>query len=371
MPTAWFAALMLAGAMAAANAAAPARRAVEVAIIEGDGVRVLRQEPGSDTWNAVERPEAFRIASITKTYVAATVLRLVETGRLGLDDRLSDRLSSRTLARLADDGYAVGDITLRQLLSHTAGLPDPTHDPRFIRTWMERASTHWTRDDHLRALVDWTDPLHAPGTAFAYSDSGYVLLGEVVERATGEPLATAVRRLLRLEDAGMRDTWWEQVEEARRPRAHQYMGGIDTHDWSPSLDLYGGGGLVATTADVARFFHRLFAGCVFDSPATLATMVSSDGLPDGSPYRLGIFEYRVAGRAMYGHSGYWGTWVAFDPLTRDTVAVAVREQHDARQLLAIATSYFERRSAGLRPDGKAARVARSGDGCDSTGDGGP
>src|SRR5690606_11875378 len=120
--------------------------------------------------------------------------------------------------------------------------------------------TEWSRLKAIQSLVAWTDPVGAPGEKFSYSDTGYVLLGAIVEQVTGGTLAKAVRAELKL-DSIAPNTYWERFERQRgAARAHQLYEGVDTYDWNPSVDLFGGGGLVAPTQDVAAFFDALLRG---------------------------------------------------------------------------------------------------------------
>jgi D-alanyl-D-alanine carboxypeptidase len=127
---------------------------------------------------------------------------------------------------------------------------------------------------------------------------------------------------------GFRYTWWETLEPAPAgaDRAHQYMNGVDTYAFDPSLDLYGGGGIAATVSDMGAFISTLTAGRVFERKATLDTMlvIRSTGLMDG--YGLGIFRVNTGGRRGYGHSGFWGTVAVHYPAEGVTIAVAVTEQ---------------------------------------------
>lgn len=312
---------------------------VALAGISADGT-VRTQLIGLADGNDVSANAAFRIASVTKTFVAATVLRLVETGVLKLDDRLADRIAPELDAILRGDGYATGEITLRQVLSHTAGLNDHAQSPDFVAVWLADPLTHWPRERHIEKLAAWTAPVGRPGERFAYSDSGYVLLGDVIERATGKPLAAAVRALVGLDALGLEATWWEQAEAARAQRAHQRLDGTDTYHWDATFDLYGGGGLVATVPDIARFFNALLSGKVFEKPETLALMLSAQGLPAESPYRLGIFEYDFAGHTAFGHAGFWGTLVAHEPATGRTFAASAWDRRDYARLREMAVAYF-------------------------------
>ena len=119
------------------------------------------------------------------------------------------------------------------------------------------------------------DPLGEPGAAFAYSDTGYVMLGDIIERATGATLAEASASCSQFDELGLASTWLEDVEAApdgAPPMASQFYETQDMVDADPSFDLYGGGGLVSTVGDLTTFYGALLAGDVFEEAATLRTM---------------------------------------------------------------------------------------------------
>jgi D-alanyl-D-alanine carboxypeptidase len=270
---------------------------------------------------------SFRIASNTKTFVAATVLRLWEDGKIKLDASIRDYVDPAYIAALDKDGYDTAQITVRHLLSHTGGIADHTRTKEFDQVLETRPETAWTRDSQIDSLVRWTDPVGKPGEKFYYSDDGYCLLGNIIERLTHQPLAVAVRGILDYDKLGLSATYWETQEPAAPqagPRAHQFFdGGRDTYGWNPTLDMYGGGGLVATPMDMARFMYVLFEGKVFKHPETLQVMISKEGLPADSPYRLGVFEYEANGKKAYWHSGFWGTAAFYVPGRNQAYAFAV------------------------------------------------
>ena len=292
--------------------------------------------------------EGFRIASITKTFVAATVLRLHEDGRIDLQAPITRYLPTGWTDLLATDGYKPQEITVRHLLSHTSGMADAAQAPQFIATIKANPATQWTRQGDLANLVAWTDPVGQPGEKFSYSDTGYVLLGAIVERITGQTLPQAVRDELQLDRLGLPDTYWERYEPANdRVRVHQLYEGLDTYAWDPSMDLYGGGGLVATPADLTVFFDALLAGRVFKHPETLALMESAAGLPKDSPYRLGLFDYDLDGTRAWGHSGFWGTLVVHEPVSDRTIAGAVTDR-SAYPVLKDLVSRYAKAAAGTQ-----------------------
>jgi D-alanyl-D-alanine carboxypeptidase len=286
------------------------------------------------------------VASNTKTFVAAAIHRLWEQGRLELDAPISRHLPSELVDMLRGDGYDPQAITLRHLLTHTSGLFDHTESPHYLERIVADPLHRWTRVEQVAAAMAWGDPLGAPGEVYCYSDTGYVLLGEVVERAAGRPLPAAVRELVGFERLGLRSTWWELLEP--RPvgvpeRAHQLDGDFDSFAIDPSIDLYGGGGLATTMGDLARFMRALFTGQVFANQATLDTMLTTiegaaagpgDAGPKMTPgiYRMGVFVVEEDGLTLYRHTGYWGTVASYAP-SLDVALAAVVTQRDGKALL--------------------------------------
>ena len=285
------------------------------------------------------RPGArFRIASVTKTFVAAATLRLVEDGRLSLDDTVATLLAGYADELLRGGGYDTEAITLRHLLTHTSGIYDfaaDAYDPSipdgFLAACMEDPRRRWTRHEQIGFAVAHGHPYGPPGTVYAYSDTGACLVGEVLERVTGVTMGAAIRELVGYERLRLRHTWHESVEPepADLPQlSHQYEGEIDVAGYDPSVDLWGGGGLMSTCRDLARFFRGLFRGQVFRDPATLATMTtpidvphSSESADDGDPPVTAMFLFRsdAGGETWWGHGGWWGTTAATCPRLDVTV----------------------------------------------------
>lgn len=301
--------------------------------------KVIAGEGGAQ----VTGQEGFRIASITKTFVAATVLRLWEDGRIDLDSPIAPLLPAEWVALLKKGGYAPEKITVRQLATHTSGLADHAQAPQFIAAVKAHPDKEWNRTIDLQKLIEWTKPVGQPGEKFSYSDTGYVLLGAIVERVTGTDLPWAARTELSLNTLNLPDTYWEKFEPANgRKRAHQMFEGLDTYNWTPTMDLFGGGGVVSTPQDLATFFDALLTGRLFKHPETLALMTSSQGLPAGDPYRIGVFVYDYSGARSIGHSGFWGTFVARETASGQTFAAAVTDRSDYPRLKEIMTDYLGR-----------------------------
>lgn len=263
------------------------------------------------------RPEAaVRVASVTKTFTAAAVLRLVERDELRLDDRVAALASGDVVDVLEEGGYEPAHISVRHLLQHTAGLYDWGSDPHYEAEALADPSHRWSRIEQVRWAVDHGRPLAPPGAEFHYSDTGYVILGEFLERMTGRSLAGAYRTLLPFRKLGLDSIHLESLEPtptAGADRAHQYVGAVDLLSVDPSCDLWGGGGIVASMPDLARFVRALFQGEVFDRSDTLATMTAPIGPSGAQGHGMGIYTLPLGPGRWWGHGGHWGTVMAYEP----------------------------------------------------------
>ena len=324
-----------------------------------------------DSGTPLTRDNPVRIASNTKTFLAAATLRLWEDGRLGLDDPVSKYLSPEHAAVLEADGYDLRAMSVRHLLTHTSGLFDYADRDLFVQAIFADPTRRWTPEEQIGLAMEWGDPYGAPGEVYRYSDTGYVVLGLVLEAACGKPLASVLREMLPFDHLAMEDTWLETLEDpppGASDRAHQYMGEQDTYDFDPSLDLYGGGGLVSTADDMAVFMRALFTGGVYRAAATADTMLTTvEGAgpgPDlsGMPmvpgrYRMGVEVGEQDGLTLYMHTGFWGTLAAYVPEPDVAISIAVTQQQ-SRALFRVFAGVLELLAAELAAE-PAAVPARS------------
>jgi D-alanyl-D-alanine carboxypeptidase len=288
----------------------------------------------------------FRIASVTKPFVAAATLRLVEDGQLGVDATVDELLAGEYDELLRAGGYDTAAITLRHLLTHTSGIYDFAADAYtdqiadgFTAEVHKDPKRRWTRYEQIEWAVKHGEPYGAPGTIFAYSDTGACLVGEIVERITGMTMGAAIRDLVGYDRLGLATTWQETIEPEPPdlpPLSHQYEGEIDVADMDASVDLYGGGGLMSTCRDLGRFFRALVRNEVFHTPQTLATMTTTlHGVPrapltsDDPADNAAMFLFRteMGGETWWGHDGYWGT-SAYSCPARDVTIVAGNQRSD-------------------------------------------
>jgi D-alanyl-D-alanine carboxypeptidase len=156
--------------------------------------------------------DRFRVGSITKTFVAVVVLQLVGEHRLALGDTVE-----RWVPGLVPDG---GRITLRELLAHTSGLADYADDADFVRRTVAQPRRRWTPRE-LVGVALAEGPVARPGERFAYASTNYVLLGMVVERASGTSLGRQLRRRI-FAPLGLEDTSFATDIRPSRRYAHGY-----------------------------------------------------------------------------------------------------------------------------------------------------
>jgi D-alanyl-D-alanine carboxypeptidase len=288
--------------------------------------------------NAV-RPDpdtAFRIASVTKMITATTVLALTDQGRCRLDDPAAAHLPADVVDRLPLDGRAgPGTVTIRQLLDHTSGLPDFFSHPAIWAAIRHGGGRRRFTPHDLLDLAADAAPSFPPGTGRAYTDTGFVLAGLLVEHLTRAPLHEAYRTLV-LDPAGMDATWLESsadVPRRRRMLAHD-LDGRDITDMDPTVD-WAGGGLVSTAADLARFLRALTGGRLLSREAWRAMTRWRPG-PAGyyDDYGLGLGRYRTAAGPLVGHHGVWGAFAFWAPgLDAIITGTVSRARVDRRPLL--------------------------------------
>lgn len=268
---------------------------------------------------AAKRPitsaTVFRIASITKQFAAATVLQLAAEGKLKLSDPISRYLP----------GYPNGDaINISQLLNHTSGIPDYTEIPGWmVEANLNRAYT----TKQLTAVFQSLPAQSKPGEKWAYSSSGYILVGALIEAVTHKPWYQAVDerifRPLRLSTMGY------GVDESRvATMATGYTNGEKSTAPSMKIDMSvagAAGALIGTPRDLATWADALHHGRVLPGPY-YARMIAPTKLADGStaPYGFGLEIGQVRGHPTIGHSG-GAPGFATDSLylPRDDVFVAV------------------------------------------------
>lgn len=278
------------------------------------------------------------IASNTKTYVSATILRLVEEGKLSIDQPIKKLLMEKTRNIFEEAGYDLNKITIKHLLSHTSGIQNYANQ-EYIDFIDANKQHRWTRDDQLALTVRMGAPLGKPGFTFSYTDANYLLCTEIIETVEKKPFYTAMRDLLSYQTIGLNNTWFPTLEEQpsnTEAMAHQYWGqkSWDTYDMDISVDLYGGGGIACPTKDLARFLYNLFNAKIIEDIAVLNMIYTEIKTQDEEPsnYYLGVSKVDYKNFTAYGHGGFWGTEVLYFPDLNASVSIYVLER-DERKLI--------------------------------------
>lgn len=268
---------------------------MSVAVVRGRDTIVLKGYGYADLEFDVPTPERaiYEIGSVTKQFTAAAILKLQEQGKLGLDDEVT-----KYLPDYPTHGHR---ITIRQLLNHTSGIKGYTELPEFATL-----STRKLPRDSLVALFA-SKPLHfAPGEALVYSNSGYFLLGLVIEKVSEVPYEEYVRKNL-FEPAGMSDSRYCSERAVVKRRAHGYdmspLGLLRAayldHTWP-----YSAGSLCSTAWDLVAWNQALHGGKIL-SAASYRELVTPDTLNDGTRlrYAKGLVVDSMLGRRVIQHGG--------------------------------------------------------------------
>ncbi|MEV7910165.1 serine hydrolase domain-containing protein [Streptomyces griseus] len=241
----------------------------------------------------------FRLASDTKAFTAAAVMRLVVDGRIRLDDRAGEHVPQ----------LAGHPVTVRQLLKQTSGLPEYT------------PLVDWTRpgsSEEYLALALAEPPVFRPGEDWGYSNTNYLVLGMVIDQVSGVGFRTYVEREI-LRPLRLTDTYWPAPGELalRGPHARNYgvhpadpaAGRVDVTEL-PGHEFGASGGLVSTPGDLNAFWDGLFGGRLLPGWAVrLMTRDTTDiggrdVYPAGSRYGYGVASVPLScGGVYWGHGG--------------------------------------------------------------------
>lgn len=341
---------------------------------------------------AITPDHAFHVASIGKLVTTALVLQLVETGNFGpagveaclgdlglLEDVFLDRLHVR-------EGESLGrSITLRQLLTHTAGLGDifsddsggladdrgaPRPGPLGLELWRSlKARRDGVEDPGGVCARQWAvwdpdrpddpdagllnrylvqlgpAPVGRPGERFHYSDQGFTLLALLAERASARPYPELQRTRV-FEPLGMTGSWMHRREPPPEGMADLecdvWMNGVPMLEVGGNLSFdFGGGGQVMTAPDAIRLLRGLLDGRLFARTETLAAMTTWASPPAIEAPReaigLGVQQWAIpAGTArMTGHAGAWGGHLWRDDRTGAILTGTVNQRHDGAWAFAL------------------------------------
>ncbi|WP_081491216.1 serine hydrolase domain-containing protein [Mycolicibacterium phlei] len=285
----------------------------------------VRTPPAHAQPSSVETAAGFapdthvRVASITKPFVAATVLQLVDEGRIDLDASVEHYLPGR----IRGEGIDASRITVRQLLRHQSGLPeyfdDVTEVPQLPVTGERLLDMALSRPAQFE-----------PGTQMRYTNTNYVVAGLLIEKVTGRPAADEVTARIIL-PLGLFDTYFPAPGDRglRAPfaRGYELVDGrrTDVTDFNASAAAMSGD-LVSTNEDTTAFLTALLDGEVVP-PALLEEMMRTVPMPDGEgvlDYGLGLGRIALpCGVTAWGHAGDIPGYHSFVAKTVDGPAISM------------------------------------------------
>ncbi len=276
--------------------ARPEAVGLSVAVARG-GIVIVEQGAGiADLEHGVPADvnTLFRIGSLTKMFTAAAVLRLAERGKLSPEDDIRTRLPGAPTQGRA--------VTIRQMLTHTSGIPNIISQPEFKRSVAREMAA-----DELVAIVRGAPFEFEPGARWKYSNTNYLLFGPMIEAVDGRPYAQFLQQEF-FGPLGLAHTRYESDREIIKHRAQGY-------DFDPRAGLLNdaliamsnagaGGGLLSTAGDLLRWSMALTSGRAVQ-PATYREMVDS-AVPTGIPgmsYGFGLAVFNQNGRTRLSHFG--------------------------------------------------------------------
>ena len=231
----------------------------------------------------------YRLGSSSKQFTAALMMRLVERAVVGLDDPVDRHLPQMPRKWLG--------ITVRQLLNHTSGVPNFT----------DTGSSHWAKKlppAGLLALVSGHGLQFPAGSKFAYSNTNYVMLGQIAERHYGKPLAQILADEL-FSPLNMTSTRYCEDEYGANGQAMPYIRNGDRVEDAPFWSTahgFGSGGICSTVADVAVWTRALHGGKVVNA-SSYAQMTTPEGAAAPERFGFGLEARSVAGRPALRHGG--------------------------------------------------------------------
>ena len=324
-------------------------------VARGDQVlfRGARGEASVELGVPLKPDSVFRIGSVTKQFAAAGLLKLVEAGKVSLDDPLSKYLP---------DYPNAAKITIAQLLNHTSGVKSYTGIPGVMAGPIRMdLTTAQLIDTFKNQPVDF-----APGAAWAYNNSGYVLVGAVIEAASGQPWHEYLRQTL-FQPLGLTHTRWGDDHALIPGQVQGYtlsQGGPAPANYASMSQPHAAGALVSTVDDLLRWNRALHEGKVLRQD-TYARMIQPEGAAQKEHYGYGLEHTTLRGGDLLAHGGgIFGAMSFLLYLPASDVTVAIVQNSDsvapgkrapevlARKLAAYAIGqpYPELKSAALNLD---------------------
>ncbi|HEX8410360.1 MAG TPA: serine hydrolase [Thermoanaerobaculia bacterium] len=271
----------------------PANEPGAVVLVERDGKTLLRTAYGLadvELQTALKPEHLMKVGSISKQFTAVAILKLAEAKKLSLEDKASKYLTDFP-----------HDVTIEQLLTHTAGVAEYTAIPEYGAALRQDATV-----DEIVGLIRAKPLAFAPGTKYQYTNSAYFILGAIVEKASGTALAEFLRKEV-LDPQGLAQTRVDTLQDIIPKRARGYQraeGKIRNATMYSPTRAFSVGWLLSTVDDLSKWNRVLHGGKVLPAPL-LERALTSAKLADGTPtnYGLGWFLGELEGARVIEHGG--------------------------------------------------------------------
>ncbi len=275
--------------------------------------------------------DRMRIASAAKAFSGAVALSLVSEGKLSLQDTIGDRLPELP--------EAWWEVTLRQLLNHTSGIPDFSLDPEFQEALLA-SLTKAPLPKELLSFVEDEELLFDPGSEYHYSNSDNIVVGLMVEAATGRSYEDQLREQV-YRPLGLSMTTLPRGPNLRKPFIHGYDNDPSQQSPEDVSELvaagwsWASGGIVSTPADLNDFIRGYVGGKLFDkrTQAKQRRVIEGGSSEPPGPGKnsagLGIFRYETRCGTVWGHTGNtlgYTQFMAASPSGSRSVTVSINSQ---------------------------------------------
>ncbi len=291
-------------------------------------VRIYSEKLGIDYRYESESTRPYHAASVGKIFVVALLVQMAKEGKLSLDKKISELFFADDLVNLfaVEDKDYSSEVTVRQLASHTSGINDyfeskSSNASSFIDKVITDSDHSWTPDELLDYTRKYQKAVAVPGAKFFYSDTGYVLLGKVLEKVCGLSYGELLTRQI-FDPLGMKDSYLYgfSAETTTQNIAPLYVKGVDISGMKSLSCDWSGGGVITTTDDLLRFQIALHNGKFGNLVAEQA------GFPNkfrrGMHYGFGMMElhlneflFLLKGLPnMKGHIGVTSTHTFYDDI---------------------------------------------------------
>lgn len=271
------------------------------------GISAAMTIPSQGTWKGVagfsdpttnetlSTESVFAVGSITKTFVATTLLKLEEEGVLSIDDSISQWLPQMQ--------NIDGNITIKQLLDMTSGLNDVTETTTFEDSVYNDLTRFWNPQE----VLAWTElPEFAPGTDYEYCNTNYILLGMIIEQATQSTVVAELNNRF-FTPYNLTETSLEPYEAPKGILADSWAdidndGNLDNISGFPRTSLHSSiftsGAIYSTASDVAEWTQSLYSGEILSQNSMIKMLTPNQG-----SYGLGTISLDVGGTYIFGHDG--------------------------------------------------------------------